>query len=79
MKISFGNGFVKIPSKNKVFNPDNVLTITEYDNKKSNILLQDCMCIEGVNATVDEIAKACTLAQKTSETIKITEGVDYKA
>ena len=72
MNISFGRGLVKIPSKNQYFNPDYVQTISTQDNE-AYILMKDCICIEGIKATPDNIAKACVEAQNTGKTVEIKE------
>ena len=77
MRVSFGHGFVRIPSRDISFNPDNVIMIHPNGNEKlCSLDLLGNGHIPNVNSTVSEVTKSCVLAQKLGETVDITEGVN---
>jgi len=73
-QISFMKGFIRIPSKKEVVNPDNIQTIGEADEEhKSYIMMDDCIEINNINAPVSAVAAACIEAQAISGIVDVKE------
>ena len=73
-QINFTSGFIRIPSINKVVNPDNIQTIGEESKgNTSYIMLDDCIEVGNINAPVSSIASACIEAQTKGTIVDVKE------
>lgn len=73
-QINFTRGYIRIPSQNKIINPDNIQTISENEkDKTSYIFLNDCLEASNIKAPVSAIASACIEAQAKGTVVDVKE------